>query len=160
MGGKAMIRRGRGSPFRQRGMTMIELMIALVVLAVLASMSLPAYRDYVLRTNRMGAISVVLKLAACQQRIYSRENGYAAQGCGLTNHCSNSPNDEYTVCIVLGRPGGAVPANQSFTLTATPNGAQAGDSCGTISLTDRGVRGASAAADAAQIDACWKGRKI
>jgi type IV pilus assembly protein PilE len=147
-------------PSRQRGVTMIELMIVIVIVAILASIAVPSYRDYVLRTNRMEAINVALELAACQERIHIKENGYAVDRCGLADSCLNSPNDEYTVCMALGRLGGGVPANQSFTLTATPNGGQASDSCGNMTLTDAGGRGASSATTDDQIDNCWKGRKI
>lgn len=149
----------RGMGARQLGITLIELMIAIAIVALLASIAIPSYQDYVLRTNRMEAINVTLDLAACQERIYIKENGYAADRCGLTANCLNSPNGEYQVCIALGTTAG-LPANQSFTFTATPQGAQANDSCGNMTLTDAGVRAAASAGTDAQTDNCWKGRKI
>jgi len=149
----------RGMKRRQLGITMIELMIVIVIVAVLASIAIPSYRDYVLRTNRMEAINVSLELAACQERVYIKENSYAADRCGLTANCMMSPNNEYQVCIALGTDG-ALPGDQSYTLTATPQGGQASDSCGAMTLTDAGIRTAASAGDDAQLERCWKGRKI
>lgn len=148
------------SSVRQRGITLIELVIVIAIVAILASIAIPSYQDYVLRTNRMEAINTALEIAACQERIYIKENGYAVDRCGLTAGCLNSPNDEYTVCVALGRLGGGVPADQSFTITATPQGRQVNDTCGNMTLTDIGGRGASSAGADAQIDNCWRGKKI
>jgi type IV pilus assembly protein PilE len=47
------------------------------------------------------------------------------------------------------------PEERTYTLTATPQGAQAGDDekCGTLSLTETGTRGATGTSGA---DVCWK----
>ena len=54
----------------------------------------------------------------------------------------------------------AIAANQSFILTATPQGAQANDSCGNLTLTETGVRGVGAGTTDQIVDGCWKGRKV
>jgi len=144
-------------PGIQGGVTLIELVIVIAILAILASLAMPGYQDYVLRTNRMEAINMVLEVAACQERTYTRENRYDIARCGLTAGAMNAPNDEYRLQMVLNRGG---LGDQAFTLTAIPLGRQVNDSCGAMSLTDIGGRGAASAGSDEQIDNCWKGRKI
>ncbi len=143
----------------QRGITLVELMIVLAVVAILASLAVPSYRDYVLRTKRTEGMNAMLNLAACQERAYIKLNRYALDRCGLTDSCLFSSNQEYQICMALNR-NNAIAANQSFTLTATPQGAQANDSCGNLTLTETGVRGTSVGATDQLIDDCWKGRKV
>ena len=148
---------------RQRGITMIELMIVIVIVAILGSLAIPSYRDYVLRTNRADAINMMLEIASCQERTYIKLNRYDVARCNLEDGCRTTPNDQYQVCITLGRDGApnGLPANQSFDLAAAPQGTQTNDDCGTMTLNDIGTRGAQGGdASEADTDACWKGRKV
>ena len=129
---------------RQRGMTLIELMIVVVIAAVLASIAVPSYRSYVLRTHRVEAKTALLNLAAAQERFYLENNTYAANaalstappaGLGLP---STTENGWYTVAIANG-------ANAAtFTATATATGTQAADTdCTSFSITALGVKTAT-----------------
>ena len=133
------------------GFTLIELITAVAVVAILTALAVPSYRQYVLRTNRMEAINILLEVASCQERIYVRLNQYDANRCGAA---ATTANGLYTVSM------GTSNANQNYTLTATALGGQANDSCVNLTLTDQGIRGTSASNVAADIAKCWKGRKI
>ena len=140
---------------RQRGMTLIELMIVVVIVAVLASIALPSYRSYVLRTHRVEAKTALLNLAAAQEKFYLENNTYAANsvlatappaGLGLQ---ATTENGWYTVVIA----NGANAAN--FSATATAAGAQVNDTdCATFSITALGVKTATKQGGAAST-ACW-----
>ncbi|MEE4174892.1 MAG: type IV pilin protein, partial [Xanthomonadales bacterium] len=121
---------------RQRGITMIELMIVLAIVAILGAIAVPSYRDYVVRTNRSDAFNQLLELAACQERVYIKLNRYDDARCGLTGGTLTTNGGRYVITMT--------PANnnQTFTLTAAPQGAQANDTCGTMGLTDTGTRSA------------------
>ena len=47
-------------------MTLIELMIVVAIVAILAAVALPAYRGYVLRSNRTEATATLLRVQAAQ----------------------------------------------------------------------------------------------
>lgn len=142
---------------RQRGITMIELMIVLAIVAILGAIAAPSYRDYVIRSNRADAFNALLELAACQERVYIKINRYDATRCGLNNGTQTTNGGRYLITMT--------PANnnQTFTLTAAPQavGRQNQDTCGVMGLTDTGTRSAKGgAATEAQVQDCWRGKKV
>ena len=64
---------------RPKGVTLIELLIVLVIIGVLASIAIPSYRQYVLRSHRVDAKTVLLNIAAAQEKFYLQNNRYAKQ---------------------------------------------------------------------------------
>ncbi len=127
---------------------MIEAMIVVGLLAIAVSLAVPSYTAYVVRANRTEAIETLLATAACQERLFVRNNAYDADSCE-----GNSPNDYYTITVTTTN------ANQNFVATAVPQGGQTEDSCGTLSITDIGVKtaGGQGGAFARQ---CWSGRRV
>jgi len=125
------------------GFTLIELMIAVAVLGLLTALALPAYQKQILKSHRTDAKTALLDLAAREERYRSTNQIYTNVGTAL-GYSSNFPisvpssgNPTYTLSVNMVAGGG------SFSATATPSGAQAGDGCGSYSITDTGVQSAS-----------------
>jgi type IV pilus assembly protein PilE len=125
----------------QHGFSLIELMVAVVIVGILAAIALPSYQSYTVRTSREAAKTELLKLASLQEKVYLNSNAYtanltadyngtAAGGLGLTS--GQTEDGRYTIQLVSD--------GQSFTLTATPvvGSAQEGD--GDISISSNGQR--------------------
>jgi type IV pilus assembly protein PilE len=51
-----------------RGVTLLEVLIAATIVAILAAIAYPSYRDYVQRAKRSEAIAKLLEIAANQER--------------------------------------------------------------------------------------------
>lgn len=119
---------------RERGFTLIELMIAVVVVAILAAIAFPSYQRYVLRSHRVEAQAVLSEAAARQERYYSQNNAYASTAAALNMTSNVNALQYYSLAI------SNVTAT-AYTLTATAKGSQAKDGqCLTLSLDQAGTR--------------------
>src|ERR1700729_2415444 len=61
---------------RSAGFTLVELMIALTIIAVLASIAVPMYSKQVQKSRRVDARTAVLDLAGREERYLSLAGGY------------------------------------------------------------------------------------
>lgn len=123
------------------GFTLVELVIALAVLAILMAVAIPSYRNYVVQTNRTIATAALNDTAQRLERCYTRFSAYNNAACTVAFPIQTE-GEWYVVT-------GVVDAT-TFTLTATPQGSQATSDteCGAFTLTHTGVRGAVG-------DDCW-----
>lgn len=149
-----MTRRGsavarRSGPHRQRGVTLIELMIALTVLAILVSVAVPGYRQQVIRTHRAEAKQLLLSEAMALERCFMNLNAYNAAGCPTAGTYPRSVAEgryRLTATVTAG----------TFTISAVPQGEQAKDTkCKTLTLTHRMVKGVAGGATQTA-DWCWR----
>ena len=140
----------RISAIRQwRGFTLIELLVVVAIVGVLAAIAYPSYSQYVTRTNRSAAQSMLLQIADRQEQFFSDNKSYAATLTAL-----GYPAD----AIGVNDEGAAVPAASAdrlyairlsnttamtFTVNATPQLSQAArdGGCQTLTLTHTGLRG-------------------
>ena len=123
----------------QRGFTLIELMIAVAIVGILASIALPSYQDYVRKGRRADAQAFMHEVASRQQHFLVDRRMYAStlDALGLAAPSSVSPHYNITLTNVINnvQPMG-------FTLQAAPIGGQARDTCGTLTLNAQGAKGA------------------
>jgi len=129
---------------RIRAFTLIELMIVVAIVAILAAIAYPSYTNYVYRTRRADGKEFLLRIAAAQERYYTNLNNYASMatlGLGTT-----SEKGYYTVAVALAN------SNQTYTLTATPQGSQSGDQCKNLTITNTGYKSQSGAETNGK---CW-----
>lgn len=67
-----------------KGFTLIELMIVVAVIALLAAISVPAYRDYVTRSKIIEATSALSGLRVSMEQYYQDNRTYLNAGnCGI-----------------------------------------------------------------------------
>ncbi len=141
---------------RARGFTLIELMIALAVVAILAAIAYPSYTEHVIKTKRTEGRALLNRIAAEQERFFTAQNQYAASvtaarpaGLGLT---ATSEKGCYLAAVAVTNGG------MGYNLTAVPqNSAACGDQtqdtkCGTLGINSLGVKTATGTLGAA---GCW-----
>lgn len=142
----------RGFP-NSSGFSLIELLVVVALFSIIVTISVGSYREYVRRANRTDATSLLLRVAAAQERFYLDENRYALDAdlgdLGFGNR--ESEHGYYSLTIAPGLSGD--PAID-FTATATVvgNASQADDAdCVQFSITESGVRGSLPEPP----DTCW-----
>jgi type IV pilus assembly protein PilE len=105
---------------QQRGFTLIELMIVLVVAAVLAAIALPSYTDYVRRSKLAEAHANLADLRVKLEQFYqdNRNYGSTAATCGAGVPATQMRYFSYSC------NWGAGGTNQFYTVTAAGLAAQ------------------------------------
>jgi len=67
---------------RQRGITLMELMIVVAIISMIAAFAYPSYTQYVVSTKRTAATSTLLQIADRQQQFFMDNKSYTGD---LTN---------------------------------------------------------------------------
>ena len=154
-------RAGKGT---LKGFTLVEVMIVVVIMAVLAAIALPSYRDSVAKSRRSEARALLTEASQYMQRFYGQHDRYD-QTNAATPVAVALPDD------LLRVPRGAAAGTQTYTLSfvsssLTPNayvlqavprsaGPMASDRCGSYTLDNVGRRGLSGAATGVTVRDCW-----
>ncbi|HHW4685817.1 MAG TPA: type IV pilin protein [Xylella sp.] len=123
---------------------MMELMIVVVVVAVLAGIAITSYQGSIVKTRRSAAQTCLQQQAQFMERYYTTNMTYTgAEKTNETGTCDPSLNlDNFYRFEMTTQP-------MSFSLRAIPQGQQAGDRCGDLTLTNTGQRTAAGG------DGCW-----
>lgn len=129
-----------------RGFTLIEMMIVVVVIGVLAAIALPSYQEHVRKTRRAAATADLSDIAQRAERHHTVNNTYA----GFDLPFEFSPQEGTAFYEIEISDVG----QSTFTLTAAPINAQAGDAerCGTYTLSHTGRRQVSGPWG---LERCW-----
>lgn len=131
---------------RQRGFTLIELMIVVAIIAILAAIAYPSYNEYVTKTRRAAAANCVQEGAQFMERYRTTKMTYVGAAIPA---CSADVTAHYNVDLVP-----AATTATTFTVRAIPQGGQAArdTKCATLSIDQRGTRTVSGSGTVVD---CW-----
>lgn len=131
-----------------RGFSLIELMVVVGIIAILAAIAYPNYREYVVNSRRASAAACLQEKAQFMERYYTTNLSYAAAP--EPGGCDPEINDFYA----FGFPTAEPPTARTFKIEAVPvPGLQNDPKCGTLTINERGDRTRSGTA--ASATECW-----
>lgn len=120
-----------------KGFSLVELMIVIAIIAILASIGIPTYNNYILRNHRSEATAELLSAANAADNFEIR-NGSFPSGSNINSFFhENTQSELYTLSYCSG--DSCPNPDVSYTLTATAQGTQTSDTpCTNIELEVNG----------------------
>jgi type IV pilus assembly protein PilE len=119
---------------RGRGFTLIELMVACAVVAILASVAYPSYLSHVRKSARASAKAQMLDIASREQQFLLANRNFVTdtqlQASGYALPADVSAKYTYSIAVTSAPP--------TFTVTFTPIGSQVKD--GPLVLSSDGTK--------------------
>ena len=143
---------------RQAGVTLIELMVVVAIVAAIFAFAFPSYERYIVRAKRAVGQNVLMQVADRQQQFFMDNKRFAADLTNLGFGANPFIVDDDGAGTVAGDADAVYSVTLSnvtattWTATATPVGAQLSRDtfCGNLTINQAGAKGKSGGADN-----CW-----
>jgi type IV pilus assembly protein PilE len=132
---------------RERGFTLIELMIVVAIIAIVAGIGYPQYQNYIRKTHRSSAQAFLMDAAQRQQQYFLDNRSYAPDLAALFGKATVAEAVPAEVSPYYGIPVVVTSAGPppTFTITATPQGAQVAADEPVLSIDNTGTKTPSTA---------------
>ncbi|MDJ0917263.1 MAG: type IV pilin protein [Woeseiaceae bacterium] len=145
---------------KSKGFTLIELMIVVAIIGIIAAVAYPSYQEQVNKSRRGDCTGALVGLSNAMERFYTVNSTYLGAGASGANTGAPAAALFSATCPVDGGTPVynltiAAATASTYTLRATPTGAQAGDRCGTFTLTNTGAKNVTGADSGVDWQACW-----
>lgn len=137
---------------KNRGFTLIELMITVAVVGLLAAVALPSYTSYVARGKITDAVSALATFRVQMEQYFqdNRNYGTASSACPVT---ATSTSQNFTIACTVG----AATPSVSYTATAASIAGALGSATGDYSYTinEQNGKATTKFKGAAVTNGCW-----
>jgi type IV pilus assembly protein PilE len=137
------------------GFTLIELVVALAVVAITTMIAASSYRGHILRSHRVQAVQALLVAATEQEKFHLSNGTYAIRLDAVPGReppgipvASQTPGGHYALSIARADA-------MAFRIVATAAGESADPLCQALSIDESGRRAATDARGADTTGRCW-----
>lgn len=137
----------------RRGFTLVELMIALVVVAILVALAMPSYTEYLARAHRADARTALVAAAQWTERFRGENNGSYAGATlpvGMRTVATRGGPAVYEVTL-----GNLTATTYVVTVAPAAGGRMAPDACGAFTVDQTGRRTAAGVDSGALFERCF-----
>lgn len=137
-----------------RGFTLVELLIVCAIVAIIAAIAYPSYRQSVIKSDRSDAMVALQRAAQALERCYAEGHNYTATppDGSCPEFPQTSPNQYYTISA-------PTVTTTTFAIKAVPatnSPQQDDDACASFTLASTGLQTAKAADGTTVTTAeCW-----
>ena len=115
----------------QKGFTLIELMIVVAIIGILAAVAIPAYQDYIARSQMAEAMSLSDGLKTAVSEVYGQDGSCPTNG---TNGIASTIGGTYVATVVTAGTGTAT-GGCTITSTMKASGVSTGIQGKALTLT-------------------------
>jgi type IV pilus assembly protein PilE len=141
------------------GFTLVEVMIVVAIIAILVAIAVPSYQAHIIKANRAAAAACLLEQVQFMERFYTTNLRYhqttagvavvlPASAAGGPSGCGQDLAARYAFGFAAGEP-----TARTYIIQAVPTLLQNDTQCGTLSISNTGVKGESGTED---VRYCWK----
>ncbi|MDH5621485.1 MAG: prepilin-type N-terminal cleavage/methylation domain-containing protein [Gammaproteobacteria bacterium] len=143
---------------RQRGFSLMELLIVVAIIGIIATIAYPSYQESVRKSRRAECAGALAGLGNAMERFFTVNSTYLGAGAGGAN--TGAPAIFAVACPT---DGGTPTYNitisaatgSTYALQAAPIGPQAADKCGSLTLSNTGLKGITGQSAGVTWDDCW-----
>lgn len=144
---------------KQFGFNLVELLVVVAIVGIIGAIAYPSYLDNVRASKRSECSGALMGLSNAMERFYTVNSTYQGAAAGGAN--AGAPAVYTTRCPADGSAQTynlvIQAANAStYALQATPVGDQVNDKCGTLTLTNTGLKGVAGAEAGVTWQDCWR----
>jgi type IV pilus assembly protein PilE len=143
---------------KQQGFNLIELMIVVAIVGLIAAIAYPSYQEQIRKTRRADCSGALTGLGNAMERFFTVNSTYLGAAAGgadtgapavFSATCPTDGGTAYYNVTIQAATG------STYSLQAAPIGAQATDKCGTLTLTNTGLKGVTGQNAGITRQNCW-----
>ena len=128
---------------KNKGMTLVELMIVISIIGILGAVAYPAMTSYLKAGERADGVSALLELAQKMEKYYLVNDSYASASITTLMGSAKSKEEKYDLAFE------GTPDAYGYVLKATP--VDTDPECGSLTLSSIGEKDTSTSS----ADLCW-----